>query len=457
MEKERRVDGHGGHVVLLPFPAQGHMNPLLQIGKLLTTKGLKVTLATTIFLSKSIHIKPTDVGIETISDGFDETGLSTPEGFQAYFKRFKEVGSQTLANLIKNHENSCNPISCLVYDSLCPWAIDVAKGFGLIGAIFFTTSISAASIHYHAYNGMLKAPVLDQPTIFLHGLPPLSPSDLPSSLHVAEESSSKLDVLSSRFSTVKNADYVLFNTFDKLESEAVSWMKQQFPHVKTIGPSIYLDKQNKCDKDHSISLFKPSENSYMEWLNTRESESVIYMSFGSVVPLSKEQMEELAWGLRDSGKNFLWVVKETEEMKLPLNFIKETSNKGLVVKWCSQMEVLAHEAIGCFITHCGWNSILEGLSMGVPLVAMPMLWDQPLNAKFVEDVWGVGIRTKMNDKGLVGREELLFCIREVMQGDRRKAIQNNVSSWKTSAKDAMDIGGSSYANIEEVVARLRSI
>ncbi|KAF6154612.1 hypothetical protein GIB67_023403 [Kingdonia uniflora] len=108
------------------------------------------------------------------------------------------------------------------------------------------------------------------------------------------------------------------------------------------------------------------------------------------------------------------------------------------------MEVLAHEAIGYFITHCGWNSVIEGLSLGVPLVAMPQNWDQPTNAKFIEDVWGVGIRTKVIDKGVVGREELMFCIREVHPFDDEKAeghqkerqymedirSRSNFSRWK---------------------------
>ncbi|KAF6173186.1 hypothetical protein GIB67_028484 [Kingdonia uniflora] len=176
------------------------------------------------------------------------------------------------------------------------------------------------------------------------------------------------------------------------------------------------------------------------------------MSFGSVIPLSEDDMEELPWGLRNINKKNLWVVWETEEMKLPIDFVKDTSDMGLVVKWYSQMEVLAYEAIGCFVTHCAWNSILKGLSFEVPLMAMPKIWDQPTNTKFVANVWGVGIRTKANDKGIVGREELLFCIREVIEGERRKVIKRNVSIWMTSAKYVTDVGGSSCVNIEEFVA-----
>ncbi|KAL2544532.1 UDP-glycosyltransferase 74E2 [Forsythia ovata] len=145
----------------------------------------------------------------------------------------------------------------------------------------------------------------------------------------------------------------------------------KFLPVKAIGPTIpsmYLDKRIQDDKDYGLSVFKPINNVCMKWLNKRASRSVVYVSFGSLAELGAEQMEELAHGLKTSNKYFLWVVRSSEEAKLPKNFSKETSKKGLIVSWCPHLEVLAHEAIVCFITHCGWNSTLEALSLGVPLL-----------------------------------------------------------------------------------------
>ncbi|PRQ46040.1 putative UDP-glucuronosyl/UDP-glucosyltransferase [Rosa chinensis] len=118
----------------------------------------------------------------------------------------------------------------------------------------------------------------------------------------------------------------------------------------------------------------------MKWLDSKEAGSVVYVSFGSLANLKKEKMEELAWGLNNSNYHFLWVIKESEKEKLPINFFEEISEKGLVVSWCSQLQVLAHKAVGCFVTHCGWNSILEALSLGVPMVAVPQWADQTTNA-----------------------------------------------------------------------------
>ncbi|KAJ8642569.1 hypothetical protein MRB53_004317 [Persea americana] len=153
---------------------------------------------------------------------------------------------------------------------------------------------------------------------------------------------------------------------------------------------------------------------------------------------------------------FLWVVRASEEDKLPNKFKEETQDKGLIVKWCPQLEVLAHHAIGCFVTHCGWNSTLEALSLGVPLVGVPQWTDQPTNAKYVE-VWRVGLRPRVDEKGIVGRIEKEHCIREVMEGERGRDIKRNACKWKELTKEALSPGGSSYNNIEEFVTEISGL
>ncbi|KAJ6973570.1 udp-glycosyltransferase 74e1 [Populus alba x Populus x berolinensis] len=134
----------------------------------------------------------------------------------------------------------------------------------------------------------------------------------------------------------------------------------------------------------------------MNWLNDRPKGSVVPVSFGSLVDLKAEQMEELAWGLKTSDCYFLRVVRASEESKLSKDFAEESSAKGLVVRWCSQLEVLAHEAVGCFVTLCGWNSSLEALSLGVLMVAMPQRTDQSTNAKYITDVWNMGVKAAVD-------------------------------------------------------------
>ena len=233
-------------------------------------------------------------------------------------------------------------------------------------------------------------------------------------------------------------------------------MASKWP-IKTVGPtipSIYLDKRLKDDNDYGLHLFKPDSDLCIKWLNSKETGSVVYVSFGSLAGLAEEQMLELALGLKRSNRYFLWVVRETEQNKLPSNFIEETSEKGLLVSWCPQLDVLAHKAMGCFMTHCGWNSTLEALSLGVPMIAMPQWTDQPTNAKFVADVWQVGIRVSKDEKGIIRKEEIERCIREIMEGEKSAEIKQNSEKWKKLAKDAVDEGGSSDKNIDEFVAKL---
>ncbi|XP_059445919.1 mogroside IE synthase-like [Corylus avellana] len=233
-------------------------------------------------------------------------------------------------------------------------------------------------------------------------------------------------------------------------------MASQWP-VKTIGPAIpsmYLDKRLEDDKEYGLNLFKPNVDACMKWLDTKEIGSVVYASFGSLAALGEEQMEELSLGLKNSNCYFLWVVRESEEKKLPGNFIEETTERGLVVTWCPQLDVLAHKAIGCFMTHCGWNSTLEALSLGVPMVAMPQWTDQPTNAKFIVDVWKVGIRIKLDENSIATKEEIEFRIREVMEGERGKEMKMNSLRWKELAIEAVDEGGSSDKNIEEFITKL---
>jgi pathogen-inducible salicylic acid glucosyltransferase len=227
--------------------------------------------------------------------------------------------------------------------------------------------------------------------------------------------------------------------------------------LRTIGPTIpsmFLDRRLKDDNVYGFSIFKPSTDACMTWLNDRTKGSVVYVSFGSMAALEVEQMQELAWGLRMSNRYFLWVVRESEEAKLPENFVEETSEKGLVVRWCPQLEVLTHEAVGCFVTHCGWNSTLEALSFGVPMVAVPQWTDQSTNAKYIMDFWKMGLKASVDEKGLVRREAAEHCIREIMEGERGREIKKNALKWRKLAKEAVDKGGSSDKNIEEFVAKL---
>ncbi|XP_022927694.1 UDP-glycosyltransferase 74E2-like isoform X2 [Cucurbita moschata] len=407
------------HVVVVSCHAQGHINPLLQFAKHLAHVGLQVTLPV-ISSSSDHHYRhlPRSLTVDHVPLLPYQGAETETETVLALWERRKESMGVYLKELMRCHEDGSKRISCVVYDSVISWVLDIVKGFGVMGAAFFTQSCAVNSIYYSVYKHWVSVP-LDKGWICVDGFPLFEALDLPSFVadqgkypgflqHLADE----------QFQRLNEADWIFANTFDALEPQEVKWMESHFP-FKNIGPmlpSIYLDGRIPNDKDYGVSLFEPNKSSSMKWLDSKPENSVVYVSFGSTAELGKPQMEELAEGLKLSTKSFLWVVRESELHKLPPKFIDETAEKGLVVKWCPQLQVLSHKSVGCFVTHCGWNSTLEALSLGVGLVAMAQWSDQPTNAKYVEDVWKVGKRVRMEEDGVCKREEIEVCINEVMEG-----------------------------------------
>ncbi|XP_047316109.1 UDP-glycosyltransferase 74F2-like [Impatiens glandulifera] len=455
---ENRKQHH--HVLAIPYPTQGHINPMLQFFKRLVSKNLKTTLAITKFHFNSTHPPPSinSISIDTISDGFDDAGYSQASDSQSYLETFQIAGSKTLLDLISRHQTAGNPIDCVVYDSFIPWVFDVVKPLGIKTASFFTQPCAVNFLYYNVSIG--KIPVgssVDAPVTSIPGLPLLTVDDLPPFVSEPEVYVPYRDMVFGQFRNVVEADFVFVNTFYELEEEVVNEMSKYSPLI-TIGPTIpsfYLDKRVENDNDYGLNLFESDPSTTIQWLSSKPKGSVVYVSFGSLSDLGGGQMEEILWGLKGSEFNFLWVIRATEMPKFPDSFVN--SEKGLVVGWCPQLEVLANDAVGCFFSHAGWNSTIEAMSLGVPMVVMPQWTDQPMNAKLAEDVWKVAIRVRLNEKGIVGRDEVERCVREVMDGESGKEMKMMALKWRDLAKEAIDEGGSSDINIDNFIKKLSDL
>ncbi|CAO2824898.1 unnamed protein product [Amaranthus hypochondriacus] len=462
-------------VIVLPYHSQGHVNTMLQFAKRLAWKSnaaIHITLAITLSTSQNINkstIPPSKIdeflSTEIIYDNTNDTQLD----FMTQMKNFETHATH---NLTRIFSSSPTP-SLLVYDANLPWALDIAKKDGIMAAAFFTQAgayvASLVPMFLEEYKDDVDHPIiaaanengLDKLSVktltmeeLKRGIPPIPESGSGNKLIPPF-----IRMLISQMKNVHLADWVLFNSFDHLEDEVFRWMSKIWP-VKTIGPTIpssYLDKRFAYDVDYGFNQYKANNESCMDWLNAQQVASVVYVSFGSAATLSIEQIVETAEALKQIPNKFLWVVREIEQYKLPNNFISETSDKGLVLSWCSQLDVLAHEAIGCFITHCGWNSTIEALSFGVPMLAMSQFLDQIVDAQFVDQVWGVGIKPKEIKNYLVTRDEIKQCLEEIMNGQRAEKIKENTKKWKALAIEAVDAGGNSDKNIDEIIGRLASL
>lgn len=210
----------GPHVLVLPYPAQGHINPMLQFSKRLVSRGIKITLANTVYISNSsvfAQSKPNfPINFDTISDGFDQGGYAQAQTADAYLSSLGTIGSQTLASLIKKLDEFGRPVDVLVYDGFLPWALDVAKKFGLLGAVFFTQSCAVNNIYYHVHQGLVSLPLSQSSSSVLSipGLPLLQSWETPSPKKF-------FDLVVNQFSNVDQADWVFYNTFHKLEEEVL--------------------------------------------------------------------------------------------------------------------------------------------------------------------------------------------------------------------------------------------
>ncbi|KAL3619937.1 hypothetical protein CASFOL_034849 [Castilleja foliolosa] len=301
--------------------------------------------------------------------------------------------------------NQGRPVTCLVYTLLLPWASEVAREHHIPCAFLWIQPATVLSIYYYYFNGyadkIMAISSKNNDEIRLPGIPlSLSKRDIPSFL--LQDASDAYSFVLTSFQEQLNAldaeikPKVLVNTFDALESEGLKAIDHKYELIG-IGP---LTPSNPLDKSIGGDLFKKSDD-VVEWLDSKQDSSVVYVSFGSFLNLDNAQMEEIAKGLLDTGRPFLWVIREKtanndDEIDNKLSCLEEVEKRGKIVGWCSQLEVLTHRAVGCFVTHCGWNSTLESVSCGVPVVAFPKWTDQGTNAKLIEDVWRVGVRVREN-------------------------------------------------------------
>uniref|UniRef100_A0A1D1YSL6 Glycosyltransferase n=1 Tax=Anthurium amnicola TaxID=1678845 RepID=A0A1D1YSL6_9ARAE len=475
------------HFLLVTFPAQGHINPALQLAKRLTRTGALVTFATAIsahrrmFSSSSPAIDNRDdehqqaplLSFSPYSDGYDGGFNPDKDDTAHYMSQIKIVGFETLTGVALSLADQGRPVTCIVYTLLLPWVADVARELGVPSVLFWIQPATVFSAYYHYFHGFadLISSHNKEPwfTVELPGMPPLRIRDLPSfllssdtseyyfALLCFEEMYQTLDreVEENKKGSLQRKIKVLMNTFDELEHEQLAAVDtMELIPIGPLLPSAYTDEKDKMDTAFGGDLLEPDvREGYMEWLDAKPEGSVVYVSFGSMSVLPARQREEISRALFESGRPYLWVVRGNREGV-------EEGAEGKLVEWCSQLEVLSHRAVGCFVTHCGWNSTVESLACGVPTVGFPQWTDQPTNAQLAEASWGVGVRAEVDVNGLADSAELRRCLDLVMgEGERGTAIRRKAATWREQALNAVTEGGSSDRNlkafVEDVQKRIR--
>ncbi|KAL5542732.1 hypothetical protein UlMin_010442 [Ulmus minor] len=459
--------------LLVTFPAQGHINPALQFAKRLTTIGAEVTFVTCLSahrrMTKATAGPNSPITFAPFSDGYDE-GFKHGDSIDHYFSEIGRCGSQALSDLIVTAGKKGRPYTCLVYTILLPWAGITADELHLPSVLLWIQPATVFDIYYHYfhdYGDLIRNVSSQDPSssITLSGLSlNFTNRDLPSLMNDDAGNTLSFTLLSLFQEMFRDLDKksnpkVLVNTFDELEVEALKAINNlSLIGIGPLIPSAFLDDKDSSDTSFGGDLFQGSQD-YIEWLNTKPKGSVVYVSFGSISVLSKQQMEEMAKGLLSSGRPFMWIIREKhdagdqeEKERDKLSCLDELEKLGKIVPWCQQVEVLSNTSVGCFVTHCGWNSTLESLASGVPMVSFPQRTDQGTNAKLIEDLWRTGVRVKANEEGIVEGGEIKRCLELVLgEEERGKEMRRNAEKWRALVGEATMEGSSSDKNLKAFV------
>ncbi|KAL6327338.1 hypothetical protein AAG906_018791 [Vitis piasezkii] len=442
----------GRRLVLFPLPLKGHLNPMLELANILHSKGFSITIIHTHFNAPNSDDYP-HFTFHPISDGLSEGEASTGDILHLLLLltvNCVEPFRDCLARLLSNVSEE--PVACLVADAIWHFSRLVADSLKLPTIVLRTSSASSFLV-FGAFPLLREKgylPIqdsrLEEP---LQEFPPLRIKDIPAINTCELEAFYQL--VAAMVNESKASSGIIWNSFEDLEQSALATIHQDF-HIPIfpIGP---FHKYSPTSTTLSIQ-----DHSSIAWLDTQAPNSVVYVSFGSIAGLDETDFIEMAWGLANSKQPFLWVVRPgfirgSEWLEpLPSGFLETIGGRGHIVKWAPQHEVLAHPAVGAFCTHSGWNSTLESISEGVPMICLPCFSDQKVNARYVSQVWRVGVQLENGLK----RGEIEGAIRRLMVEKSGQEIRDRCIALKEKANLCLKQGGSSYQTLEDLISYISS-
>uniref|UniRef100_A0A7N2RA04 UDP-glycosyltransferases domain-containing protein n=1 Tax=Quercus lobata TaxID=97700 RepID=A0A7N2RA04_QUELO len=285
--------------------------------------------------------------------------------------------------------------------------------------------------------------------------------DLPSFCQVSNLADPNLQLFANRTRQSPRAHSLILNTFEDLEEPVLSHIRTKCPKIYTIGPLHAILKSKLESKTTLLQSRSPNslfevDRSCMVWLDAQPFKSVIYVSFGSITTMTKDKLMEFWYGLVNSKKRFLWairpdlVLQKDGEGQIPVELVEGTKDRGYMVGWVPQEEVLVHQAVGGFLTHSGWNSTLESIVAGVPMICWPYFADQQINSRFVSEVWKLG----MDMKDVCDRVMVENMVNHLMK-ETREIFRKSIVEKARLAKESVSEGGSSYRNLDHMIKDIR--
>ncbi|CAL5343596.1 unnamed protein product [Camellia sinensis] len=470
------------HVLIFPLPFQGPVNSMLKLAELLCLSGLHVTFLVTNhirgrllrFTNIQYHFsRYPGFHLDSISDGLPEDHPRLGDQFMEMFNAFQAVTKPLFRQMLLLPASAIAPrppVTFIIADGILSFTIDVAKEIGLPIVccrtlspcalwIFFCLPILLQSGEFPFQENELDVLITSVPG--MEGV--LRRRDLPSFCRSGDPDDPSIRLFMTERHQVPRADGLILNTFEDLEGPLLSQIRTLCPNLYTIGPlHAHLKARLAADttpvSSFSSSSFRPEDRTCLTWLDEQPPKSVVYVSFGSLVTITEEQLVEFWVGLVNSGKRFLWVIRPDSmagkewESQIPTELREEAKKRGYIVGWAPQEEVLGHPSVGAFLTHSGWNSTLESVFEGVPMICWPYFVDQQINSRFVGEVWKLGLDMKDTcDRVIV--EKMVNDVMDV----RKEEFSRSAERMANLARQSVSKGGFSSVNLDRLIEDIRSM
>ncbi|CAD6233030.1 unnamed protein product [Miscanthus lutarioriparius] len=467
------------HFVLVPMMAQGHTIPMTDMAYLLAKHGAQVSFITTPLNASRItgfidHAVAKGLAIQFVKLRFPAVEFGLPEGCENVdmiksrdlFKNFMDACAALREPLVAYLSQQRQSPSCIISDMMHWWTGDIAREFGIPRLTFNGFCGFAYLARYIIVRDNLLEQVEDEnELISFPGFPTLlelAKAKCPGSLSVPG-----LDQIRKNMNEEEmRSSGVIINSFQELEALYIDSFEQiTGKKVWTVGPMCLCnqDSNTMAARGNKASM---DEAQCLQWLDSMNPGSVIFVSFGSLACTAPQQLVELGLGLESSNKPFIWVIKagdkfpEVEEW-LADGFEERVKDRGLIIRgWAPQVMILWHKSIGGFMTHGGWNSTLEAICAGVPMITWPHFAEQFVNERLVVDVLKTGVEVGVKavtqwgyeqKEATVTRDAVETAVSKLMDEGGAEEMRMRAKEFGVKARKALEEGGSSYISINLLI------
>lgn len=455
------------HMLFFPPMSKSHIFPMVEMAKLFAARGADVTVLITP-VNASL-IRSTITGVDSLVRLYfiafpanDAAGIPEDCGTKNSSHPISDLFIPSLnaeTVLRRPFDEALEELrpDCVVSDIFMPWTYDVATVRGVPRLVFDGFSFFARCLEdaFLKQNPLQNLPP-ETDSIVLHGLPhriQFLKSQFPDPDEWAKPT--PLNQIWNQAAEVDPKSYgIVVNSFYELEPDYVNHYRNVVGgKAWAVGPvAIYNQVSSNSD------------NKCLKWLDGKNPGSVVYICFGSMSDFSSPQLREIALGLEASGQPFIWAVRNTAKDWIPEAFEENIEGRGLLIReWAPQLLILRHASVGGFVTHCGWNSCLEGIAAGLPMATWPLFAEQFYNEKMVVDFLGIGVEVGAKEYGLLSeeRKEVVAAamveeaVRKLMgSGEEADGRRRRAKELGLKARRAVEKGGSSYNDVGNLIQEL---